>query len=218
MSKTMNGDAVAPTPGATNRLQDVDLWFVDSLLVPASLHDVEGRFVHMNEAAERAAGRSNAQMLGRHYTDLLPPEAKEKVVAQFHRAVERGEPTEFETVFIDGGGHLRGVRAQQLPLRAGDEIIGVLILAYDVALPREPIGHEPEPRLTPRQRQILDLIASGVSTSEIAEQLGLSTETVRNHVRNVLRELEVHTRLEAIAAARRLGLLAAPPLKPLPPD
>jgi len=111
------------------------------------------------------------------------------------------------------------VRAQHLPLRSGGEIVGVLILAFDVSRPpSEPIGPEPQPRLTPRQHEILDLIASGLSTPEIAKLLSISTETVRNHLRSVFRELHVHTRLEAIAAARRLGLLAPPVLGPQPPD
>jgi PAS domain S-box-containing protein len=198
-----------------NRLQEVDMSLVDSLVVPASLHDVDGRFVYVNAAAERASGRSNAQLLGRHFTEPLPPEARDKVAAQFRRAVESGEPTDFETVFIDASGHLRGVRAQQMPLRSGDEIVGVLILAFDVPRPLSaPIRPEPEPQLTPRQREILDMIASGLSTSEIAEELTLSTETVRNHVRSVLGALDAHTRLQAIATARRLGLLAPPTLKP----
>jgi DNA-binding NarL/FixJ family response regulator len=91
----------------------------------------------------------------------------------------------------------------------------VLILAFDVDEPPFQYVGESEPRLTPRQREVLDLIASGLSTAEIAKRLTLSTETVRNHVRSVLRELHVHTRLEAIAAARRRGLLAQPALKPL---
>jgi PAS domain S-box-containing protein len=199
----------------SNRLRDVDMGLIDSLVVPASLHDVDGRFVHVNEAAERASGKSNAQWLGHHFTEPLPPEARDKVAALFRRAVESGEPTDFETVFIDASGHLRGVRAQHLPLRSGDAIVGVLILAFDVRrLPSEPISLEREPRLTPRQREILDMIASGLSTSEIAKELTLSTETVRNHVKRVLRELNVHTRLEAIASARRLGLLAPPGLSP----
>ena len=202
-----------------NHLQDVDLWLVDSLVVPASLHDVEGRFLHMNGAAERASGRSNAQLLGRELTELIPLEARENVEAQFRRAVERGEPTDFETVFLDVSGHLRGVRAQHLPLRDGDSIVGVLILAFDVRRPpSEPIRVIPEPRLTPRQREILNLIASGLSTSEVARELTLSPETVRNHLRNAFRELHAHTRVEAIAAAQRLGLLAAPALGPQPRD
>ena len=198
-----------------NRFHDVDLSLVDSLMVPASLHDVNGRFVHMNAAAERASGISNAQLVGRHYTEPLLPEEREKVVAQFRRAVEHGEPTDFETVFVDASGNRRGVRAQHLPLRSGDDIVGVLILAFDASAPAsKSIGLAPQPQLTPRQREILDLLASGLSTSDIAEKLTLSTETVRNHVRRVFSELQVHTRLEAIAAARRLGLLAPPVLGP----
>jgi PAS domain S-box-containing protein len=198
-----------------HRLQDVDLWLVDSLEIPATLHDVEGRFVYMNAAAERACGNSNDQMRGRPLTALLPPEAHENVEAQFRRVMEHGEPTDFETVFVDANGRLRGVRTQQLPLRSGDEIVGALTLAFDVRQPpSEPIGSVPHPRLTPRQRKILDLIASGLSTSEIAEELTLSTETVRNHLRSVFRELHAHTRIDAIATAQRLGLLAAPALGP----
>ena len=198
-----------------NGLQNVDVSLVDILAIPASLHDVDGRFVHMNAAAEQASGKSNAELRGRLFTELLPPEARENVIAQFRRAAEDGEPTDFETIFIDGGGTLRGVRAQHLPLRSDDAIVGVLILAFDVhSVPPMHVSLDSEPRLTPRQREILELIAAGLSTSEIAEKLTLSTETVRNHVRSVLRELHVHTRLEAIAAARRLGLLALPALKP----
>jgi PAS domain-containing protein len=68
-----------------HRLQEVDLWLVDILVVPASLHDVDGRFVHMNAAAERASGSTNAQLLGHHFSEPLHP--------QFRRAVELGEPT-----------------------------------------------------------------------------------------------------------------------------
>jgi PAS domain S-box-containing protein len=222
------GDRSDPiAPGAEGRRERAaqdrplpgDVWLVDSLVVPASLHDPEGRFLHMNAAAELASGKSKAYWLGRHFTEPLPPGAREQVAAQFRRAVERGEPTDFETVFIDGSGRLRGVRAQQLPLRAGDEIVGVLILAFQARRPpSDPAGLEREPRLTARQLEILDLVASGLSTAEISSLLTISTETVRNHVRNVLRELQVHTRPQAIAAARRLGLLAPPALKPQPPD
>src|SRR5207247_2496610 len=65
-------------------------------------------------------------------------------------------------------------------------------LAFDVRQPPAgPVGQELHPRLTPRQREILDLIASGLSTSEIAKELTLSTETVRNHLRRVFEELHV---------------------------
>jgi PAS domain S-box-containing protein len=203
----------------SHRWQDVELSMVDSLVVPASLHEVDGRFVHMNAAAERASGHSSAELLGHHFTEMLAPEEREKVAAQFRRAAEWGEPTDFETTFVDAGGQLRGTRAQHLPLRSGDQIVGVLILAFDAPRPAsEPNGLEAPPQLTDRQREILDLIASGQTTSEIAKNLTLSTETVRNHLRGVFRELHAHTRLEAIATARRHGLLAPPVLGPPSPD
>jgi DNA-binding CsgD family transcriptional regulator len=171
----------------------------------------------VNAAAERASGLSRAHLLGRHFTEPVVPEARENVAEQFRRAVECGQPTDFETVFVDANGHVRGVRAQHLPLRSGDSIVGVLILAFAAPDPAvESAGLEPHPRLTARQREILELVAAGLSTSEMGERLTISTETVRNHMRSVFKELDVHTRLEAIVVARRLGLLAPPPLGPEP--
>jgi DNA-binding NarL/FixJ family response regulator len=60
----------------------------------------------------------------------------------------------------------------------------------------------PHPHLTPRQVEVLRLLQQGHSTKQIAAELHLSTETVRNHIRRLLQALGVHTRLEAVAAAR----------------
>jgi DNA-binding NarL/FixJ family response regulator len=61
--------------------------------------------------------------------------------------------------------------------------------------------------LTPRQHDVLDLLADGASTDAIAAQLVLSPQTVRNHIRHVLKRLGARTRLEAVANARRAGLV-----------
>jgi DNA-binding NarL/FixJ family response regulator len=63
------------------------------------------------------------------------------------------------------------------------------------------------PVLTPRQLEVLTYLADGLSTKQIAERLWLSGATVRNHVSAILAALEAHSRLEAVAQARRLGLL-----------
>ena len=65
----------------------------------------------------------------------------------------------------------------------------------------------PAPRLTPRQLEILHLLSEGRSTVEIATELGLSQTTVRNYIANLLAALGVHTRLQAVIAARKVGLI-----------
>lgn len=61
--------------------------------------------------------------------------------------------------------------------------------------------------LTPRQAEVLRYLAEGGSTAHMAELMGVSVDTVRNHVRDVLKRLRVHSRLEAVLAARERGLI-----------
>ena len=61
--------------------------------------------------------------------------------------------------------------------------------------------------LTNRQIEVLRLVADGLGTDEIAESLGISVETVRNHVRNILSRLGVHSRVEAVSVAHRRHLI-----------
>ena len=62
------------------------------------------------------------------------------------------------------------------------------------------------PELTVREREILDLIAQGLSNPEIASRLYLSPKTVRNHISNIFAKLQVADRAQAIVRAREAGL------------
>lgn len=66
------------------------------------------------------------------------------------------------------------------------------------------------PQLSQRERDVLTLIARGMSNAEIADHYVLSLKTVRNHVSNVLTKLGAATRAEAIVAAREAGLAPGP--------
>jgi len=64
--------------------------------------------------------------------------------------------------------------------------------------------------LTPREREILQLLAAGASTAELAESFGISPLTVQSHVKNILAKLGVHSKVEAVRLAWRHGLAATP--------
>jgi DNA-binding NarL/FixJ family response regulator len=64
--------------------------------------------------------------------------------------------------------------------------------------------------LTQRQQEVLALLAEGKSTREIAAELGISVTTTRNHIAHLISALGVHTRLQAVVAAARAGLLDSP--------
>ncbi len=66
---------------------------------------------------------------------------------------------------------------------------------------------EPGADLTLREREVLRLIAEGLSTVDMAARLVVSTNTVRNHVQSVLTKLGAHSKLEAVVIATRSGLL-----------
>lgn len=66
-------------------------------------------------------------------------------------------------------------------------------------------GAEPFPELTPREREILDLIAQGLTNAAIAERLVISPKTVRNQVSEIYSKLQVASRGEAVARARDAG-------------
>lgn len=61
--------------------------------------------------------------------------------------------------------------------------------------------------LTPREQEVLRLVAEGVSSREIATRLGISYATVRTHIRSLGGKLGVHSKLEAIVKARELALI-----------
>ncbi len=62
-------------------------------------------------------------------------------------------------------------------------------------------------RLTPREREVLALLASGAENETIARTLVISRQTARTHIQNILGKLEVHSRLEAVAFVRGSGML-----------
>lgn len=74
---------------------------------------------------------------------------------------------------------------------------------------RAPQGERLLRRLTPRESEILRTLAAGETTSQVAEQLGISALTVQSHVKSILAKLGVHSKIEAVTLAWRHGLAPA---------
>jgi DNA-binding NarL/FixJ family response regulator len=96
-----------------------------------------------------------------------------------------------------------------LAIAAGDAVYGAPVarrIAEFFTGDRDAYTAQAFPELTERERQVLDLLASGARNSHIATQLGLSDKTVRNHVSAVLLKLHVLDRTAAAILARKAGL------------
>src|SRR5438874_3574545 len=65
----------------------------------------------------------------------------------------------------------------------------------------------PAPRLTDREMEVLTLVAQGLNNRDIAKELFISENTVKNHIRNILEKLHLHSRMEAVVHAVREKLL-----------
>jgi DNA-binding NarL/FixJ family response regulator len=71
----------------------------------------------------------------------------------------------------------------------------------------EPPQQVPAPRLTEREIEVLKLVARGMNNRDIAKELFISENTVKNHVRNILEKLQIHSRMEAVLVAVREKLI-----------
>jgi DNA-binding NarL/FixJ family response regulator len=72
----------------------------------------------------------------------------------------------------------------------------------------EPVKQDlPAPRLTPREMEVLQEVAKGLSNRQIAQALSIAENTVKNHIRNILEKLHLHSRMQAVLYAVRQNLL-----------
>jgi PAS domain S-box-containing protein len=189
------------------RLEDIGGEVEDALervRVPTYVIDRDGVIRWVNPAAERIVG----DVRGRQMTSVLAPEERPRGREIFTRnLLGPPEGSDNRGVLLTADGERTTVEVSAVPLRRGGHVIGVFGQVKDIeATPAPP---PPHPHLTPRQSEVLRLLERGRSTEQIAAELNLSGETVRNHIRHLMRTLGVHSRLEAVAVARHEHLLAS---------
>jgi PAS domain S-box-containing protein len=192
----------APQATISARLDSESL--LEDLGVVAYTLDGRGRIAWISEVVQRVFGYTAGELIGQDALILVAPEDHEVAGVQVGRSL-RGETsvTAYEVTGMTKGGSRLFVRVHSVPLVLDGRIAGV----KGITVPRlagRPPGNL---HLTPRQRETLELLARGLTTRQIADRLGVSRETARNHIRAVLRGLGVHSRLEAVTSARQLGLV-----------
>jgi DNA-binding NarL/FixJ family response regulator len=107
--------------------------------------------------------------------------------------------------FLTKGGDLDDLTGAIRAAAAGEAVFSPDVVARLARLSRG--DPRPEEALSPRELGVLRAMARGATSTEIARELSLSEHTVRNHIRNVLAKLGAHTKLEAVVAAARAGLV-----------
>ncbi len=168
-----------------------------------------------NSGAEELTGISAEEAVGRRCWEVLGG-TDERGALVCHagcsnaRLAAEGWPVCGHRLTIKTSTGHRPVTLSTITLRRdGDPVILHLLQNG----PDEPVERESrppaagEPSLTPREREVLGLLAEGVPAKMIARRLGITEATVRNHIRMILLELDAHSQLEALARARRWHLV-----------
>jgi|SRR5919106_2128690 DNA-binding CsgD family transcriptional regulator len=173
---------------------------IGRLGLPSVVVSREGRITWMNDAARALFGDLDGVLsLG----STVAPEHVPLARQEFERKLDGSVMTEYEIDVVTRDG--RRVRAEisSVAIPGEDPDRAIFAVAW---LDRHPPPHS-KTRLTPRQREVLQLLARGATTDQVASELHLTTETVRNHIRHLLKALGAHSRLEAVVLARRQGLV-----------
>lgn len=166
--------------------------------VPSAIADRRGIITWLNAAARAAFG----DLQGRPFNTVVASEHVAIVERELQRVLDGAPVTDYEVDVLTVDGRRRA-QISSVPIEGGDAWHAV----FGVAVTRPTRRAAAFAHLTPRQSEVLRLLSQGASTDDIARALHLSKETVRNHVRHILRALGVHSRLEAVAFAHRQGLL-----------
>ncbi len=165
---------------------------------PIILLDDARRIVEVNDAALELFGGGRDQLVGMSIVDSIRPAERDLATREWEQFLKTGEYSGTRALVRADGSEV------QIDFAARIAVVGGRRLAIYVAVGDDPTcspsaalaGELP---LTEREREVVTLIALGRETAQIAEELHISPETVRTHVRNAMSRLGAHTRAQLVA-------------------
>ena len=181
----------------------------------------EGRWLRVNSALCALLRYDESELVGASWRDLTHPDDIEAGVLASAEVMQRGDrgPWEVEKRYLRKDGSVMWTQLN-VALVVGPNGVPIYSIAQfqDITERKraELLAGQARRRnadagpLTPREREVLALLAEGLTSADAAAQLGLSAETIETHVRRALRKLGARSRTHAVALALRLELLEAP--------
>jgi PAS domain S-box-containing protein len=173
---------------------------LQQLSLPLVVIDRTGIIRWQNSVAEGCFG----ELIGRPFTDVVAPESLRAVQEQFARKIVGGQAsTHYQARLLLKSGAEELVEVSSATLSDEGHVVGV----FGLMIPQGEVQPRDAVRLTPRQLDVLRRLALGATTEQMAKDLHISVATVRNHVRDLLKRMDVHTRLEAVVLGHQLGIV-----------
>jgi len=164
----------------------------------------------LQQAAE-AAGRvhSLVEILALQALAFYVQGKSTRAMIVLERVAALAEPGGYTRVFVDEGPRMAGLLAHAAACGVAAETVHRLLVAFpEGPFPSPPAVQPLAEPLSARELDVLQLLATHLSGREIAQELGISPNTARTHIKNIYGKLNAHDRGEAVERARALELLA----------
>ena len=191
----------------------------DAAAIGMGLLSLDGRWLKVNAKLCEIVGYTFEEMLTMSFQEITHPDDIEADLALSRRLLVGVFPSyQMEKRYIHKDGHTVWIHLSVSLVRDADgtpaySVAQILDITdrKAVELGKAAASAGPgAPRLSPRERQVLGLLAEGHTSAETAAALGIGEETVQTHVRRAMTKLSARTRTQAVAIALRLGLLDEP--------
>jgi PAS domain S-box-containing protein len=165
-----------------------------------ALVDEQRRFVRVNDALLATVGGTRDAILGSSIIDMIPASERPRAQLEWDAFLDSGGD-------YSGGGPVIRADGTELEIEVAARLMTIGGARFAICVVTSVSGSGPsvepgsglEQLLTQREREVVTLIALGRQTSQIAEELRISGETVRTHVRNAMSKLGAHTRAQLVA-------------------